>query len=172
MADNVKKSDLKALRSAVADYIATFGITLKILKRRRLVINRNAFAQKYGVAVSGTQTAQIRFVEIEFIGWIDSDTEGFDDCPVMTARFNVHVFIEFLDNDDEDLSSDDVFLDVLTIFRDKFLESRDFAAGDYFAKSQPLTMPDNGQFGNDAFTDASGHYVDFNLEFELYEQPD
>lgn len=173
MADNVTKADLKAARLQIKAFLAALlGSGFNVHARRRMIVNRAAFANKYGVTVDGQTVKQIRFVEIEFLRWSDSPDEGFEDCPVMAGIFNLHCFVEFLDLGEDDAAehSEDVFEGLLMDLRDGYLETQDWTVGPWAVSSLPLVQRENAGFGNDVFSDATGHFTDLELTLGFYDE--
>lgn len=169
MSHNVTAADEKAGRIAIAAFLATFPILGNVHWRPHRIDNRADFVAKYGVDVAAVPTQKIiRFTELDFLRPVDSDTEGFDDCPVLIVTYGIHLFHEFWNVDDNSNSELDFTNGILTL-RDALLETRTFAAGNFSIESQPIVSPGNVQFGNDGFTDATGHFIDFNLECSFYD---
>lgn len=177
MSHNVTIADEKILRAGLKTFLEVSAIVGNVHTRRRKINNRADFVDKYGVTVAAIENSKIiRFCDIEFIRFEDSPDEGFDDCPVLIATYNLHLFHEFFEGTDDANSNDDFIQAILTL-RDRFLETQDFAAGNFQAQSAGLPqggsvglgMPEFAQFGADAFTDATGHFTDLLLRFNLYD---
>jgi hypothetical protein len=169
MSHNVAAADEKTARANLKTFLETIPTLGSVFTRRRRINNRADFVAKFGYTSPDVPTQKIiRFAEIELIKCEDSDVEGFDDCPVLIATYGVHIFQEFFDGDDDANSNDQFIASFLTI-RDKFLETREFAAGNFLAESEPVTLPEFVQFGNDTFTDAIGHFCDLNLKLNFYD---
>lgn len=167
MADhNPTKVHIKAALAALKTQLEAFPILGKIHTRRVMISNRAAFVNKYGVLVG--KVKMIRFCDLEFLRFVDSDVEGFDDCPVMTAEINLHPFAEFYDDGDDANSADD-YTDALLTLRNFFLETREFEAGEFHCETDPVEMPEFAQLGNDTFTDAVGHHSDLTLRVRFYD---
>lgn len=169
MSHNVTGADEKTGRIAIAAFLATFPILGNVHWRPHRIDNRADFVEKYGILVPAVPKQKIiRFTELQFLRPTDSDTEGFDDCPVLNVTYGVHLFHEFW-NVDDDSNSELDFTEAVLLLRDKLLEVRSFDAGNFTITSEPVTSPGNAQFGNDGFTDATGHFIDFNLECSFYD---
>lgn len=171
MANNVTTVDEIACRAHLKTELETMPFLGHVHIRRRNITSREDFVKKFGVLESAVPGVKImRFVDIEFIRFEDSDVEGFDDCPVMAGVYGFHVFQEFFDGTDDANSNDDFIRSILEL-RDYFLESREFTAGDFFVVTEPLTMPEFAGFGNDSFTDATGHFCDVTVRANYYDEP-
>ncbi len=169
MAHNVTAGDEKTLRGNLKTFLEAIAILGNVHTRRRRVDNRADFVTKFGVQIAAVPLNQIvRYVDIEFVRFEDSPSEGFDDCPVLIATYNLHLFQEFFEVDDDANSNDDAIESLLTL-RDKFLETQEFPAGNFDAESEPLTMPEFMSLGNDGFTDAVGHFADLQLRVNFYD---
>ncbi len=169
MSHNVTEADEKAARAALKTALETIPELGSVFTRRRRIDNRADFVSKFGYDSTDVPKQKIiRFAEIELLKPEDSDTEGFDDCPVLINTYGIHIFQEFFDGTD-DANSNDQFISSLLKIRDKFLETREFDAGNFLVKSDPVTVPEFIQFGGDTFTDATGHFCDFNIKFNFYD---
>lgn len=169
MSHNVTGPDEKIGRQAIAAFLASFPILGNVFWRPNRINNRADFVEKYGVDIAAQPKQKfVRFLDLQFLRPTDSPIEGFDDCPVLVVTYGIHLFQEFWEVDDDSNSELD-FTSAVLLLRDKLLETREFAAGNFLITSEPATFPGVAQFGNDGFTDATGHFIDLNLECSFYD---
>lgn len=164
-------TDEKEGRAALKSFLETMPILGKVSTRRRRIDSRSDFVTKFGVdppANSGVNQKIVRFAEIEFLQYVDSPTEGFDDCPVLQITYGIHIFQEFFDGTD-DVNSNDDFISSILQMRNKFLDVRERDLTSWELVTDPLTMPGFAQFGSDTFTDCVGHIADLNVIGSFYD---
>lgn len=161
-------TDEQAIRTAIANHVDAVALAGNVFTRRRAINSRQDFFQKLGVAVGSR--LEIRFAEIELLNIEDSPDEGPDDCPVAVLTYNVHLFHEFVDGRADNSNSDTDFTDLLIRLRTAFLNQTEFAVAGWIGVVQEFTPAEFTQFGPDTFTDAVGHFKDFNLVINVYDE--
>jgi len=153
----------KEVRAALKAWLETFPILGNVFDRRRLIVNKIDFVAKLGIdSVDGI--SEIVFAQIDFLKFEDSQTEGFDDCPVPILVYNIHLFREFADLREDDSNSSDDFISAILTLRDAILNKRGYS----FGVADPVTQDDFAQFGSDGFTDCKGHFTDLTLRVQYY----
>jgi hypothetical protein len=163
-------TDEKAGRAALKTFLETMPILGKVFTRRRRIDSRSRFVELFGVVppAAGGKQKIVRFCEIEFLRPVDSPTEGFDDCPLLEVVYGLHLFHEFFDGTDDSNSQDD-FIDAILQLRTAFLDTRNWTAGLYNLNGDPIVANEFARFGNDTFTDCTGHFIDLLLTVRFYD---
>lgn len=156
----------KAIRTALAAGVQSILTTSNVFDRRRYITSKKDFARALGKLQVDDKT-EIVFTEIEFLRFVDDPERGWDDCPSVSLFYSIHHFRQFRDErvavvDDVEVvtNSNDEFVGEVLDLRDYFLATRQFAEG----QSEPLTMPENAQFGKDELIDFTGHAADLEVE--------
>lgn len=164
-------TDEQAVRAKIVADIAAIDLSGNVFDRRRRITSRKNFFDQLGTSVGSGAAAktEIRFVDVDLLNIEDSPDEGFDDCPVAIATYNLHLFHEFADLRDDESNSDKDFTDLLLRLRSHFLDEREFNISGWEIQLQPLQFPEFTQFGNDTFTDVVGHFKDATLIAHFYD---
>jgi hypothetical protein len=166
-------SDEQTLRAELAADLATIPVAGNVFDRRRKFNSRQDFLQRtqQTIGTGSGKTKEIRFIELELINVEDSPDEGFDDCPVAILTYNLHIFHEFNDGRTDGSNSDTDFNDAIFQLRSKFLSKRKFVSG-RVQTDAGITPPGTEftQFGNDTFTDVTGHFKDLTLKVNYYDE--
>jgi hypothetical protein len=166
---NIDKTDVVAFIGNLVAFMATIPSVGNVLDRRRSIANRQEYADILGI--DAVDDLEIKFCETEFLRFEDSPDEGDDDCPIAVLTFGIHLFHEFADLRSDSTNSSFDYIGAILDIRKEFLEgNREFAAGDFLAVVDPVTMPDFSQFGNDDFSDAVGHIGNLNLTARFYDE--
>lgn len=151
------------IRTDLKTYFDTLGVCGHVFTRRRLITSRADFARALGVRSIDKET-EIQFLEIEFLKFTDSTTEGFDDCPAVEITYGLHVFKEFKDLRSDGSNSDLDFVGCILAMRNGILNNRAFGS----AVANPIEQLEFAQFGNDNLTDCKGYSVDLILKVDYY----
>lgn len=158
---NLDGTTEKSIREAVAAQLDLLGVCGNIFTRRRFITSRQDFARALGKR-SVDEKTEINFLEIEFLKFVDSDVQGFDDCPSIELTYGLHLFKQFVDDRTDGTNSDLDFTTAILAIRDRILRTDSFAGG----VDPILTMPEFAQFGNDSLTDCKGHSADLVLTID------
>lgn len=165
---NITITEEQACRARiVADVTGIGPLAGKVFNRRRSISSRKDFFAKLGNDVD--DKTEIRYIEIELLNIEDSETEGFDDCPVAVLTYNLHLFHEFADLRSDNSNSDKDFTELLLLLRTFFLGEQEFTITGWEIQTQPLIFSEFTQFGNDTFTDVRGHWKDLTLKANFYD---
>lgn len=98
-----------------------------------------------GMSAADYERFEANFVEITFLRFQDSETDGCDDNPITFVWYNIHVFKQFKDVRGAGTNSHDELLDFVVALHNKFLDDREHPIYGEFLTRYPLTQPNNLQ---------------------------
>jgi len=113
----------------------------------------------------------VKFCQVKYVGWRDSETDGCDDDPVSFMRYNVHIFQQYTaKRKNNSTPLDDIKaldIELHNKFRDKnrkLYDALDVALPK--CESQPLAPVSDITLEVDALTGVYGYFRDYLLEVE------
>lgn len=160
----------RLIRAAIATTLQPAG-DLFLFTDRPLITSKQDFVAKFfkteTVAPGG---AVVKYALVEFARFTDTD-DGCADNPVVLIGYNIHAFIEHYGAEGAaaDNSHNELAAFILNA-RNIVLQSPNITLADstrHFLN--PLTQPEMIVTDNDTVTGLEGHYVDLQLEVEVWQ---
>jgi hypothetical protein len=166
---NIGQAEYVEAKTLLGTEFLTIPNVDNLWTRRRFISSKDDFVKAAGVATG--QKREIRFIEMSRLRFVDSEVEGFDDCPVKIIGINLLVFHEFIDSRPDGSNSADDFAGVVLELSKFVLENRQFElpSGKVIQLS-PIVEPNNEQFGNEQLTDCKGHFTNLTFEVSFYDE--
>jgi hypothetical protein len=160
------KEKEKAIRAALAAKCAELT-DVSVFSRRRFISSKQDFFAKLGKTVS--QRTEVRFCQIDYLGFSDILGEGLDDCPPVLARYAIHVFFQFADLRADNTNSTDEFIAYCIELRCKINNWKEVVLNDKKHLVSTLIQVSDNVTDSDTLTDVTGHYAEFTVSVEVRE---
>ena len=111
---------------------------------------------------------EVKYLKIDFLGFVDSATDGCDDEPLVFIRYKLHAFQQYRDKRADGTTSTNDIKRLVINLRNEFLRT-DNKARRILEKceTQPLKQENFIILGNDPLTGAYGHFTDLICTVEL-----
>lgn len=151
------------IRQAIKSRIESLA-DLAVFEERKLISSKQDFVAKTTRIVAGKKA--VRFCQIDFLSFTDSDSDGCEDDPVVVVSYRLHAFYQF-NSDSGATNSLNNFIKLVLDVRNSFLSAPTIFFGDPNTQLKPLEQASDILTGLDPFIDLDGHFVDLTAQVEL-----
>jgi hypothetical protein len=156
----------KSLREALKNKISELPEAFVFSRRRRISSKQDFFAQLGKTVDSKTE---VRFCQIDYLGFEDVLGEGLDDCPPVKVNYSLHVFFQFADLRSDDSNSTDDFISYCLNLRHQINHTQEIVlSGKKHLLSNLLQVSDTIT-DSDTVSGVEGHYAEFRVTIEVRE---
>lgn len=161
----ISGTDEKTVRAAIKTAIKSISAPVgNVFDKRIFLPTRTAYANLLGVRVSALDKMEIKFCDIDFVGFEDVKDEGAIKCVPTKFVYNLHIFHQYISERKDGSNSTDHFSAAVLGIRSYFLINKQIGGG----RADDIESSEFAQFGVDPFTDATGHFINLILKVKFY----